>query len=131
MRRSLACVIFAASCARGGAEIIVVPTSSDIDSIALFVGVGGHSDTYLITSDDHTYPRISAWARDAYNEADVRTVTNGERVTFQFTDAPDDTLGVVIAVGYTAGMPVAAVAKRAVQVPHDAIARYELGLRTL
>ena len=129
--RLVAYVLLVTSCARGGAEIIVSPGVTEVDTIKLFVGTGGPESTYLVTDQGHVYDEVNAWPRDAYNEVDVREVVDGNDVVFQFIDSPNQQLGVVIAVGFRGGVKVAARSERNVQVPSDKIARYELELRPL
>ena len=129
--RLVAYVIFAASCAKGGAEIRVSTAGMDIDTIELYVGVGNAKSTFLVPESGRKYAPVTAWARDEFNEADKRTVVDDKLTVFQFIDSPDKQLGVVIAVGLKGGVAVAATSIRDVMVPTDKIARYDLMLKPL
>lgn len=129
MLRTLALALVLAACGKGGVEIVVAP-SGDMTKVVLYVGVGDAiTDPLMPAMHGAPFSSSSAWARDAFNELDVREVAGGEPAVFQFQG--DGTLGVVIAVGYAGDTPVAAAVKHAIDVPQDTVARYELSLEPL
>jgi hypothetical protein len=130
MRLLIACVVVLASCAKGGVEIVVRSENSAVTKVVLFVGVGDEYSEALMPAQ-HAVPfaKSSAWARDAYNELDVRSVSDGAPAVFQFQGEGE--LGVVIAVGFAGDQPVAAAQHEGIPIPSDAVARYELALEPI
>lgn len=129
MVRAIALAVLLAGCGKGGVEIVVEP-AGDMTKVVLYVGVGDAiTDPLLPPMHGMPFPSSSAWARDAYNELDVREVVAGEPAVFQFQG--EGTLGVVLAVGYAGDTPVAAAVKHGIEVPADIVARYELALEPL
>jgi hypothetical protein len=128
MSRWVALLVLVASCAKGGVELVIEP-SDHMTKVVLYVGVGD-ALVESIQPAMHAKPMpLSAWERDRYNELDERDVVAGEPVVFQFQGS--QTLGVVIAVGFADGRPIAATAKRSIEVPDDHVARYTLALEPI
>jgi hypothetical protein len=130
MRLLVACVVLLASCAKGGVEIVVRSENSAVEKVVLFVGVGDEYSEALMPAQ-HAVPfaKSSAWARDAYNELDVRSVGDGAPAVFQFQG--EGALGVVIAIGFAGDQPVAAAEQKDIAIPSDIVARYELALQPI
>jgi hypothetical protein len=134
MRRSwaLAWCTLAACSKHGGAEIVVKsPAGTTIDQIALYIGVG-HAQTDGIGPQGYQAAisdKMMWWARDA-NGHDVANRV-GSQVTFEYqaSGSATDQLGVVIAVAFDQGVPVAAAYQQAVVVPVSSVARYTLDLQ--
>ncbi len=132
--RVIALCLVLASCGKGGVELVVEPRDDEVTRVALFVGVGdAYTDPIMPAMHGAPFASSSAWPRDAYNELDERDVAPGETAVFQFQSNEDahETLGIVIAVGFAGDRPVAATAKRGIEIPTDVIARYELALEPI
>lgn len=128
--KGLVALLLLASCARGGVEFVVDPKNESVTKVALYVGIGdAYTESIMPPQHSAPFPKSSAWVRDNYNDLDVRDVNAGEPVVFQFQGG--DKLGVVIAVGYAGETPVSAAVARAIEVPRDFIARYELALEPI
>jgi hypothetical protein len=134
MVRLIALTMLIASCAKGGVELVITPDSDQVTRVVLYVGVGdADTDPIMPAMHGTPFPSSSAWSRDSYNELDVREVSGGEPVVFQFqeNEDADEALGVVIAVGFAGDQPVSAASKRGIDVPSDVLARYELALEPI
>jgi hypothetical protein len=133
MRRSwaLACCTLAACGKHGGAEIVVKsPPGAPIDQIALYVGVG-HAESDGIGPEGYHAPldKMMWWARDASGRDVAAHV--GSQVTFEYeaSGSSTDQLGVVVAVAFDQGTPVAAAYQQAVVVPVSSVAKYTFDLQ--
>ncbi|HEX5057886.1 MAG TPA: hypothetical protein VFV99_00945 [Kofleriaceae bacterium] len=123
-------VLVIASCARGGVEFVVEPKNDTVTKVALYVGLGdAYTESIMPPQHSTPFPKSSAWVRDNYNELDVREVSAGKPVVFQFQGG--DKLGVVIAIGYAGDTPVSAAVAHAIEVPREFIARYDLVLEPI
>jgi len=130
MRAVIACALVFASCAKGGVEIVVTGAGDQVNKVHLFVGVGdGYTESINTAKRAFPFPKSDAFARDDYNELDVRDVKAGQSVTFQFQG--HDKLGVVIAVGVNGDTPLSAGVLRTIDIPSDYVARYEIKLEPI
>jgi hypothetical protein len=119
--------VVVASCAKGGVELVITPGDARVKQVHLFVGIGDEYTQPIKTARRALpFPKSTAWARDAYNELDVRAVVDGEPVEFQFQGGGK--LGVVIAIGVDGDTAVTAAVAHHLVIPSDIIARYELEL---
>ncbi len=134
MRRSwgLAWCALAACGKHGGTEIVVkTPTGATIDQIALYIGVG-HAQSDAIGPQGYSAAitdKMTWWGHDA-NGRDVASRV-GSEVTFEYQAAGSSTdqLGVVVAVAFDQGQPVAAAYQQTVVVPVSSVAKYTLELQ--
>ncbi|HSD90058.1 MAG TPA: hypothetical protein VLB44_21150 [Kofleriaceae bacterium] len=135
-RTVLGLLVLASCSTRGSVELVIQPNSSDVDRVALYIGVGDEMNGG-ITPGGANGPigPLSRWDRDEHNELSQVDSVGGKEITFGL-EGPSDPLPIVIAVGFDSmDRPISAAVLpkelRPLEVPTHSISRYTLALESI